>query len=148
MNIETYTTIIIYIYTGSFLLAVLIGIVAIINRIRKRASKYWRGIIPCSILYLLSAMFSTFAASIAYDDPADPNYARYKGWELHDFVLHDIRTFIIWLFIGISFYLISKKISKKASAESPGVIRSVKIGCAIVCAVLFAFFFILSLVRV
>lgn len=148
MSIETYTTIIISIYTGSFLLAVLIGAVTIINRIRKRSPKYWRGIIPCSILYLLSAMFSTFAASIAYDDPADPNYARYKGWEFHDFILHDIRTLIIWLFIGISFYLISKKISKEAPAENPGAARSVKIGCAIVCTVLFAFFFTLSLVRV
>ena len=122
MSIEIYATTIIYIYMALFLLFILTGVVYIWNRIRKKTFRFWWGIIPCSILYSISAMFSTFAAFIAYDDPADPNYARYKDWELHNFILHDIKTLIIWLFIGSLLYLIFGRKSTK---------RSIKTGCAI-----------------
>jgi len=112
MSIETYTTTIIYLYIGLFLFFILIGVADIWNRIWKKTLKYWWGIIPCSIFYLISATFSTFIASIAYDDPADPNYEKYENWELHDFILHDIKTLIIWLFIGILLYLVSGRKSK------------------------------------
>lgn len=130
MSIEAYITFIMRLYGGLFLLVILIGAVEIWNRIRKKTRKYWLGIIPYSILYLISAVFSTFIAFIAYDDPSDPNYARYEDWGLHDFILHDIKTFILWLFIGILLYLAFGSKSTK---------KSIKIGCAI----LLGFFMIL-----
>ena len=143
MSIEIYTTVIIWLYTGLFLLSIPAGAVEIWNRIRKKTSNYWRGIIPCSILYLISALLSTFAASIAYDDPSDPNYARYENWKLHDFILHDIRTLIIWLCIGMLLYLISKRLSGKRSIIS----GSVKTGFTIICLLLFMILIILSVVK-
>ena len=130
MSIEAYTTFIMRLYGGLFLLAILIGAVEAWNRIRKKTRKYWLGIIPYSILYLISAVFSTFIAFIAYDDPSDPNYARYENWVLHDFILHDIKTFILWLFIGILLYLAFGSKSTK---------KSIKIACII----LLGFFIIL-----
>lgn len=109
MSIETYTDGIICFYIVLFLVvivaAVVMGIVEIWCKIRKKPLRYWRGIIPCFIFYLVSAVFTIFVASMAYDDIADPNYARYGNWTLHDFILHDIKTFIIWLVIGILLYL-------------------------------------------
>lgn len=122
MSIEVYAMTMIRLYIGLILFFIVSGVVDIWNRIRKKTPKYWRGIIPCSILYLITAMFSTCAASIAYDDPADPNYARYAGWELRDFILHDIKTFIIWLLIGVLLYLVFEKLLVK---------RSIRTGCAI-----------------
>lgn len=143
MSIERYTTVIIYLYMGLFLLFLLIGVMEIWNSIRKKTSKYWRGMIPCSILYLISAILSTFAASIAYNDPADPNYTRYGGWELRDFILHDIRTLIVWLVIGMLFYLAAKRPSVKRSTKP----KSIKIGCAMLCAISFILLLILSTVK-
>ena len=122
MSIEAYTTFIIRLYSGLLLLAILLGAIETWNRIRKKTRKYWLGTIPCSILYLISAVFSTFIASMAYDDPSDPNYARYENWGLQDFILHDIRTFIVWLFIGILFYLVLGRKSTK---------KTIKIGCTL-----------------
>ncbi|MBD5470215.1 MAG: hypothetical protein HDR19_03640 [Lachnospiraceae bacterium] len=130
MSIEAYTTFIMRLYGGLFLLVILIGAVEAWNRIRKKTRKYWLGIIPYSILYLISAVFSTFIAFIAYDDPSDPNYARYENWGLHDFILHDIKTFILWLFIGILLYLAFGSKSTK---------KSIKMACII----LLGFFIIL-----
>lgn len=113
MSIETYTRDIIYLYIGLFLFSVFMGIVRIWKRIRKKKLKYWGGLLPCSFLYSLSTMFSTFIASIAYDDIADPNYARYMNWTLRDFILHDIKTFLLWLFIGLLLYSISEWKSMK-----------------------------------
>ena len=79
------------------------------DRKGKKPFRYWRGIIPCAALYSISALFSTSVAYIAYDDIADPNYERYAGWTLREFVLHDIKTFMIWLFIGVLFYLAWKR---------------------------------------
>ena len=122
MSIEAYTTFIIRLYSGLLLLIIFLGAIETSNRLRKKTRKYWLGIIPCSILYLMSAVFSTFIASMAYDDPSDPNYARYENWGLQDFILHDITIFILWLFIGILFYLVlGRKTTKK----------SIKIGCTI-----------------
>jgi len=114
MRIETYTRGILYLYSGLFLFSILMGIAEIWTRIRKKTLKYWGGLLPCSILYLIFAMFSTFIASIAYDDPADPNYTRYKNWLLHDFILHDVKTFLLWLFIGLLLYSMSEWKSMKA----------------------------------
>ena len=123
MSIEAYTTFIIRLYGWLLLFVILLGAVEAWNRIWKKTRKYWLGIIPCSILYLISAVFSTFIASIAYDDPSDPNYARYENWGLQDFVLHDIRTLFLWLFISILIYLVlGRKTTKK----------SIKIGCTII----------------
>ena len=122
MSIEAYTTFIMRLYGGLFLLVILIGTVEIWNRIWKKTRKYWLGIIPYSILYLISAVFSTFIAFISYDDPSYPNYARYENWGLQDFILHDIRTFIVWLFIGILFYLVLGRKSTK---------KSIKMGCTV-----------------
>lgn len=109
MTIETYADTIIYIYAGLILLFILMGVVGIFNRIRRKKLRYWWGIIPYTILYLLTAMFSTFVAFIAYDDPSDFNYARYKNWELQDFILHDIKMFVIWLLAGILLYMVFGK---------------------------------------
>ena len=115
MSIEAYTTFIIRLYGGLLLLVIFLGAIETWNRIRKKTRKYWLGIIPCSILYLISAVFSTFIASIAYDDPSDPNYALYENWGLQDFIIHDIRTFIVWLFIGTLLYLVfGRKTTKKS----------------------------------
>lgn len=108
MSIETYVTIILRFYVGLFLLCILISILEIWNRIREKPLKLWWGIIPCSILYLCSATISTFVAYVAYDDLSHPQYDKFENWELYDFILHDIKTLIIWLLIGLVFYFVSK----------------------------------------
>lgn len=116
MNIETYISNILFLYTGLFLLSIFIGLVGIGIRIWKKTLKYW-WIIPYSMLYLFSAIFSTFIASMAYDDLADPNYWRYENWELCDFVLNDIKRLIIWLFIGVLLYLVFEREGYKKSIK-------------------------------
>ena len=108
MSIDTYTLGIAWFYIGLFLLFVLAGIVEIWHRIRKGPLKHWWGITPCGILYSLSACVSTLSAGIAYNDISDPNYGRYGGWELTDFILHDVKTLAIWLLIGLTVYFVSK----------------------------------------
>lgn len=112
MSIESYCRGVIHFYIGLMLLFLCIGVVGIWYKIRKRPFKYW-WIIPYSLLYLYSAQILTFTAYLAYDDPSDPNYKHYKGWELKDFILSDIKWFAIWLFIGALLLLVSKKGSKK-----------------------------------
>ena len=41
-------------------------------------------------------------------DISDPNYVRYAGWELPNFIFHDIRMPVIWLLIGLAVYFTSK----------------------------------------
>ena len=127
MSIEEYTRIVFYFYLGIFLFSVLIGFIEILRRLWKKTSKFWLGIVPCAIFYSFSAALSTFSASIAYDDIADPNYMKYKDWGLTDFILHDIKTFFIWLFISILLYFVfgresTKKSIKKAFAVILGVL--------------------------
>lgn len=117
MSIEVYTTIINYCYIGLLLFLMLTGVVELWKKIRKKPSKY-RLLIPYSIIYLFIAMVSSFAASIAYDDPADPNYWRYQNWDLCDFILHDIKMLIIWLLIGILFYRLKQKNICKKTHEN------------------------------
>lgn len=108
MSIELYTTIVVWFYAALFLLCTVIGGVRIWKRIRKRTVKYgW--IIPCAMFYLISAAIGTLTALIAYDDPADPNYGIFGGWELHDFVLNDIKRLFIWLFIGALLYFLFER---------------------------------------
>ena len=108
MSIETYVANILRLYMELFLACILISIVEVWNRIRKKPLKYWWGIIPCSMLYLFSAAISTFVAYVAYDDPSHPQYDKFKNWGLNDFILHDIKTLIIWLLIGLTLYFASK----------------------------------------
>ena len=97
-----------YFYIGLFFLSVLAGFVMIWRKIRKKDIKLgW--IVPYTIFYSVFSLFAVFAASIAYDDPADPNYARYQGWTLRDFVFRDLRALLIWLLIGALLYLIFER---------------------------------------
>lgn len=107
MTIETYTAKIAGFYMLLFLFTSLLGIVEICNRIRKN-KVIWAGFFPCSFLYSIFGFFSILTAYMAYDDVADPNYWRYQDWTLQDFILQGIRTFLIWLSIGISLYLLSE----------------------------------------
>lgn len=107
MNIETYVGKIVGFYMVLFLFTILLGIVEICNRIRKN-KVIWAGFFPCSLLYSIIGIFSTFSAYLAYDDITDPSYGSYKDWVLQDFILQGIRTFLIWLSIGVSLYLLSE----------------------------------------
>lgn len=136
MSIDTYTTVMTYFYVGLFLLSILIGIVAIWNRIQKKPFKFsWA--IPCSIFYSIFAFTGTSTAYIAYDDIADPNYWIYKNWKLQDFVFNDIKMLIIWLCIGALVYWIFGRKERK---------RSIKIGFAAVIILLIILFVALTLV--
>ncbi|MBD5479471.1 MAG: hypothetical protein HDR14_09295 [Lachnospiraceae bacterium] len=117
MSIETYADIMMKFYMGLFLLSVFAGVIAIWSKIRKKTLKYW-WLIPCTILYSIVAVFNVFIASIAYDDPADPNYRIYKNWELKDFILNDIKVLIIWLFIVAVLYLVWRRKECKTSAKT------------------------------
>ena len=109
MDIKTYMANIICFYLGLLLLFVLAGIIILIlSVIRKKAIKCW-WIIPYSILYLIYALLSAAIAGIAYDDIADPNYWRYEGWKLHDFVLNDVRKIAIWLLLGALLYFVFER---------------------------------------
>lgn len=117
MSIETYANTMIYFFLALFLLSVLADVIVILSIIRKRPLKYWR-IMVWSTLYALFAMFNTSIAYIAYDDPSDPNFWRYENWNLHDFVVSDIKMLIFWLFLGALIYLISEKANgKKTETE-------------------------------
>lgn len=108
MSIETYADIMMKFYMGLFLLSVFAGVAAIWSKIRKKTLKYW-WLIPCTILYSIVAVFNVFIASIAYDDPADPNYRIYQNWKLKDFILNDMKVLIIWLFIVGLLYLVLRR---------------------------------------
>ncbi len=117
MSIETYANTMIYFFLALFLLSVLADVIVILSIIRKRPLKYWR-IMVWSTLYALFAMYNTSIACIAYDDPSDPNFWRYENWNLHDFVVSDIKMLIFWLFLGALIYLISEKANgKKTETE-------------------------------
>ncbi len=108
MSIETYTAIVIRFYIGLFLFLVFAGIAALYKKIRKKPVRCW-WLIPYSMIYSIFALFSTFIAAIAYDDPADPNYRRYQNWELHDFIFNDMKMLMIWLLIGESLYFLFER---------------------------------------
>lgn len=122
MSIDTYTRTVVWFYIGVLLLFVLAGVVEIWNKIRKKPLRYWWGITPCAIFYSLSALVSTSVASIAYDDISDPNYMRYAGWELSDFILHDVKTLIIWLLISLTAYFVSKSRWKRLILAAAGIL--------------------------
>lgn len=108
MSIETYTTIMIFSYTGLFLFSIIAGIVLIWDRIRKRTLRYfWT--VPCVMYYSIFALFNTFVPAIAYDDLADPHYLIFQNWKLHDFILNDIKMLVEWLFIGLLLYLLFER---------------------------------------
>ena len=111
MSIDFYCIGIIYFYNGLRVLLLCIGAVGLWYKIRKRPFKFdWlMPYIPYSILYLISSPIFTFTAYMAYDDMADPNYHIYKDWGLADFILSDIKRFIIWLCIGAVLFFIMKK---------------------------------------
>lgn len=108
MNIETYVTIVLRLYAGLFLLSAFAGAVGIWKRVREKPLKFWWGISPCAILYSFFASLSTFVAYLAYDDPSHPQYHEFKDWGLYDFMMHDVKTLIIWLAIGFLFYFASE----------------------------------------
>lgn len=141
MGIEMYITSVIYLYIGLFLLAVVMGIVAIWHRIRKKTLKCW-WLIPCSMLYLIFTTCITFTAYIAYDDLADPNYSTYRNWGLRNFILNDIKMLAIWVFIGELLYLVFER--KKRN-------KSISVGCTallIFLAVLLVVLIMLSFTKV
>lgn len=109
MDIKSYMGNMICLYLGLLLLFVLAGIIVLIWGIWKKTIKFRWIIIPYSIVYLFFALFSTTIAGIAYDDFADPNYWRYEGWKLHDFVLNDVRKITIWLLIGALLYFVFER---------------------------------------
>ena len=68
----------------------------------------------------LSWLIPVFCCGGRFGDPAyhteglaeilvgNPNYVRYAGWELPNFIFHDIRMPVIWLLIGLAVYFTSK----------------------------------------
>lgn len=87
-----------------FFCLIVAGIAAVWRRIRKKKIRHW-WLIPCFLYYSVFAVLGTFMASMAYDDPADPNFGRYGNWELHHFIGNDLKRLIIWILIGLLFYL-------------------------------------------
>ena len=140
MSIETYTTNMFFFYLGLLFLFVLTGIIVLIRSgIRKKTLKCW-WIIPYSILYLIYALLSATIAGIAYDDIADPNYWRYEGWRLHDFVLNDVRKIAVWLLIGVLLYFVFER------KETNKVIKTVGKVLLIILAILMVVMIALSIV--
>ncbi len=99
MRIETYTTAVFRFDLFLFLLLIFVGIWMLWRRLQKKPVRYWWAV-PYSMVCLIFAIFSTAIAAIAYDDPSDPNYRIYAGWELWDFVLQDIKTLAVWALLG------------------------------------------------
>lgn len=124
MSIELYCMGTLYLCMGLAVFLLCFGAVGLWFKIRKKPFKFQWLIpyIPYSLLYLVLSPCFTFTAFIAYDDLADPNYYHYKDWELVDFILYDIKRFIIWLCIGAVLFLLIKK--------GPGTLKLV-IHCAI-----------------
>lgn len=114
--IETYSAIMAYLYTGLFLLSVLAGLLAVWNRIRKRAFPYW-WVVPYSAVYSIAALCNTFIAYLAYDDISHPNYERYANWKLHHFILNDVRMLAAGLLIGAGLFFLHKRKESKPSAK-------------------------------
>lgn len=134
MSIEIYASMMMKLFAGVFLLSVLAGVTAVVSRIRKRTVKYW-WLIPCAMVYSVVAVFNTFIASIAYDDPADPNYSIYKGWELRDFILNDLKVFAIGLFLVALLYLILRrknKLQEKTGRRAALIVLAVLLAGAVV----------------
>ncbi|MDE7223770.1 MAG: hypothetical protein K2O34_08340 [Acetatifactor sp.] len=111
MSIETYANTMICLYGGLFLLAIFMGGVMIWRGIRKKPLKLkWLIFYFCLTFYSVFASYGIFIPYIAYDDSADPNYGIFKNWTLHNFILNDIKMLIIWLFIGVLFYVVLTRI--------------------------------------
>ncbi len=120
MSIETYATIVVDFYLIAFLALALTGVARLWMGIRRKSfGRWWR--IPYAMLYSLFAAFSTFIPFIAYNDLADPNYVRYKGWELNDFLIHDGKVLAIGLTVGIllDWALKSRRRSDASHSNSP-----------------------------
>lgn len=99
MSIETYTTAVFRLELFAFLLLIPVGLWMLWKKLQKKPVRYWWAI-PYSMIFLIFSIFSTAVAAIAYDDPADPNYRIYEGWELKDFILQDIKTLAVWALLG------------------------------------------------
>lgn len=113
MSIETYTLVMLRLYMGLFFLLLLTGAAQIWNIVRKKKAKIPGGVLSCTFLWLISAIVGTTAAASAYRDPSNPNYARYENWGLQDYILHDVKTFLFWLVIGVSLFALGNALAKK-----------------------------------
>lgn len=100
MNIDTYERIMGWFYLGLMLLALLAVLVVIVLRILRRPFRYdW--LAPYVVLYSTCAGMGMLSALLAYDDVASPNYHMYKDWQMHHFVLNDIRMLMVWAAVGV-----------------------------------------------
>ena len=105
-----------YIYISLFFLSALAGMIAILCSLRKKPLKYgW--LIPCIMFYSFFATINTFVPSIAYDDISDPNFSRYEGWQLPNFILNDVKMLLFWLLFGalLTSYLKGKSAKHRKS---------------------------------
>ncbi len=119
MSIELYTRTMCYIYISLFFLSALAGMIAILCSLRKKTLKYgW--LIPCIMFYSFFATINTFVPSIAYDDISDPNFSRYEGWQLPNFILNDVKMLLFWLLFGALLYFLFKRKERQTSKKSGG----------------------------
>lgn len=136
MSIDIYASVMMYFFTGLFLLSILTGVIVTVMKIRKKTVKYW-WIIPCTIIYAVVAAYNLFIPYIAYDDPADPNYRTFKNWGLRDFMLNDCKMLIIFLLAILLLYFVWKR--KKYSIKANGLAVMIAFAILSVVVILFTF---------
>lgn len=107
---ETYDNVVTLLSIAGFFLAPAAGIIYLIKK--KTARHLW--IVGCIMLFFLFTAVRHLVFSIAYDDPADPNYAAYKDWTLGRLIFSDFYWLVIWAGIGIMNYLVFVKKNKLA----------------------------------
>lgn len=100
MNIDTYGSMMSWLYLGLMSLALLAVILVTVLRVLRRPLRHdW--LAPYTVLYSVCACMGMITALLAYDDVASPNYHMYKDWQLHHFVLNDIRMLVVWAALGV-----------------------------------------------
>lgn len=142
VSIETYTSSVMFLLLGLFLVSVLIWPIVIYKRIKnKEKTVKFDWIVPYLIIYSVFAQINVISAAISYDDIASPGYQKYANWKLHQFIFNDIRLLLIFLLSGVLFNFIFNRVGKKELKT----IFMVMLNCFAVCIILFIIFlFILS----
>lgn len=98
---ETYDMAVFLICSAGFFISIIAGV---IHASYKRTVKYaW--LFGCIAGFCFFTVFAHIIFSIAYEDPASPNYEGYKDWDICRLILSDVNRLIIWFGIGVLNYL-------------------------------------------
>ena len=100
MDVEAYGDI--GIFLG--LAGIFISVIPFVLCVAYKKTRKYAGIFVCIAGFCFFTALRHLIILLGYDDITDPNYEAYKDWNVHRFILSDVKRLIFWLAIGVLGY--------------------------------------------